>query len=359
MSDTTRVLSLYIPFHVNSTLKQKNYIVYRGNMIALSEEDREELVSQIPIYWNSEKDLLTHFVISDDATYFCERKKQYYNFATKQSEEKVYEFDTADPQKVLELKNIIFNFYETKRLEKITNLQKHFVDRLRDFNFFKSYLLRLRQNFLQSSDYMFLSDYPIPDEEKQKWEQFRQELRDITLQEAWQNDDYLNVSFPVSPQEKEQIQYMIDMAQNAGLVGGLDSIDSSFNADFIKNYTRVLVKIRIIDALSGLGIPSIKKILGLSLPEFNLNGVNDNEYLDSPITAENVSQIFSQMDMVNRINTYTNEIESVLQKIDPNMNLDQVWEIAQEILKTEDKMEISEDVQSLLDDLENDLEKGE
>jgi len=364
MEQTSRVVSLYIPYHSNPAVKQQNYIIYRGDKINLSDSDREELVNLLPEYWHTDKDKLTHFVISADGSYYCERIREFYNFATKQAEERIYEFDTASVENVESIRDIIFSFYESRKLKNITDLQKHFVERLQNFNFFKSHLLGMRQAFLKESDYMFLSDYPHPDEEtKQKWGLFRQELRDLTDQEAWKEDDYLNVSFPVSPREKDQVRMMIDIATQSGLTSGLDCVDSSFNADFIKDYGKVLVKIRIIDALSGLGLPSIRQMLGVNLPEFGLDGTKsmnfDSEFAGNDITAENISVAMTQMEIADLVNKYANEINDIIQKLDPTMSIGKVWEIAEDMLKYEDKDEITEEVMELLDSLNNDTPEGE
>ena len=363
MEQTSRVLSLYIPYHINPAVKQENYIIYRNDRINLSEFDREELTSLLPEYWHTNKDRLTHYVISSDGSCYCERIKEYYNFATKQTEERVYEFDTYSLENVESIRDIIFSFYESKKLKNVTNLQQHFIDNLRNFNFFKSHLLGMRKSFLQESDYMFLSDYPHPNEEiKEKWMVFRQELRDLTNQEAWKEDDYLNVSFPVSPKEKDQVKMMIYMATQNGLASGLDCVDSSFNEDFIKEYSKTLIKIRIIDALSGLGLPSVKQILGIDLPEFNLNGakfLSDSEFAGNDITAENIGMAMSQMEMINSINKYADQINETIQKLDPQMTISKVWEIAQDMLKYEDMNEPTEEVMELLDSLNTDITDGE
>lgn len=363
MTDTTtgRILTLYIPLNLDPKLNLENHIIYRGKKVVLSESDLEELLTSLTEYWHSSRDRLIHFSINTDGTYLCERNKDTYNFYTKQTETKIYYFDTAAEENVKQCTDKILSFFEKKQLESITNLQETFVKQFKNLNFFSAHLIEMRQMFLQESDYMFMADYPLDPAEKEKWAIFRQELRDITEQEAWKNNDFLNVSFPVSPLAKEQAERMSAVARMSGLVPSLTNAfaDCRLTSDFITEYGKIIVKMRMITVLAGLGLPSVKQILGFGLPEFHMKEeytkIYGNNipwpYGECPIDAgvlqpaEFINE-FSKVDLVGRINDYVSTIDETIKKIDPNLTVGDVWQMAEDFVKS------TTEVDDLLQDLE-------
>ena len=90
-----RLLSFYdSPDLGNSQFKQQ-YIIYRSEKIDLSKDDTKELLGKMPEFWHTDKDRLIHFAINEDGTYFVEREKEIFNFATGQIEKKAYFFNGA------------------------------------------------------------------------------------------------------------------------------------------------------------------------------------------------------------------------------------------------------------------------
>ena len=63
--------------------------------------------------------------------------------------------------------------------------------------------VRLKRNILlQECDHYIFPDYPIAEEVKQQWIEYRQALRDITVTEplpSMDDDGYLRVSWPTKP----------------------------------------------------------------------------------------------------------------------------------------------------------------
>ena len=356
-----RILTLYFPYHIDPKLGIEDYIIYRGKKVTVSPEEIDEVTTSLGEYWHSSRDRLIHFSINSDGSYFCERKKDIYNFYTKETDTKVYDFDTAAAENVREATASILAFFETKQLESITNLQDEFVRQFKGLNFYSAHLLEMRQIFLRESDYMFTSDYPMDADKKALWQTFRQELRDITAQQAWIDGDYLNVSFPVSPENKEQAERMMAVARASGLIStsATQFANVRVTSDFIREYGKLLVKMRMVSVLGGLGLPSMKEVLGFGMPEFHLNEELTKIYGDNipfpvggcPIEsgALSVEQYIDELNRVNiveRLDDYVLKIEETIQKIDPNLTIGDVWSLAK------DYVTVNDEVDDLLSDLE-------
>lgn len=369
-----RILTLYIPLNLNPSLKIENNITYRGKKIVLEKNDIENLLSQVGEYWHTDVDRLIHFTINTDGSYLCERVKDTYNYYTKETEDKVYIFDTADREKVKECTDIVLKFFENKTIDGVQNLQQLFVNSLQNFNFYKTHLLDMRNEFLRESDFMFMSDYPLENSQKEKWSKFRQELRDITETEEWKNGDFLNVSFPVSPLAEDQANRMVLMARMGGLLTNDKFVSSDFGknikvtGDFIQEYGKVLVKLRMIEVLSGLGLPSIKQILGFGVPEFHIDEemtamfgsnipypVGECPIDNQSLSPEEFSKILQdhKVELVSRLERYMSDLESSIKQIDPSLTMGNIWEMAQEIFAKAEMEEMTPEVAELLDDLNN------
>lgn len=361
-----RILTLYIPDNIDEKLKLANYIIYRGKKITLVKTDVEELLNTISEYWHSTRDRLIHFSVSSDGGYLCERVKETYNYYTKETEDKSYYFDTADKTEIQGCVDSILLFFEKKTLSTITNLQEKFVAKLKDLNYFKAHLLDMRQTELEESDYMFTADYPLEETEKQKWQIFRQELRDITEQEEWKNGDYLNVSFPLSPDLTNQAKRVAAFARIAGFDEGIDFTSETTTSAIIKDYGKLVVKMKMIQVLADVGSKTGRQMLGMDLPEFNFSEerkiwfANSVEPLpevlcplESGLSATELTERMVNHNMIDRINDYTSQIESIIQQIDPGLSVANIWELALDMVKSSD---INDKVDDLLAELESETE---
>jgi hypothetical protein len=56
------------------------------------------------------------------------------------------------------------------------------------------FIRKIRNQYLQDCDWTQLADSPLSEEKKEEWSIYRQELRDVTLQE-----DPFNIVFPTKP----------------------------------------------------------------------------------------------------------------------------------------------------------------
>lgn len=103
----------------------------------------------------------------------------------------------------------INDVYETLIWDESNDIPKPTLDDLEkawtDMKTEKPYeKLRTIRNFLLSkTDYMFMSDYHLPIDIKEKWIAYRQALRDLpqtTVPSLDENGNLVNVTFPISPQ---------------------------------------------------------------------------------------------------------------------------------------------------------------
>jgi hypothetical protein len=263
MTETKRVLTVNLHRKLYSDDKIINNINYLGYDLQLSEEDIDDIVSQLPSYWNTGKDCLIKFVYYEDGTYMCQRQKEVYNYSLRETESKIYFFDAADKKEVSELVVFFAEFLGKVKIKKIENIYDKILNNINDFSFIKFNLLETRKKFLHESDYKMMPDYPLTEEEKMRWSEYRQQLRDITEQEAWKNNDFVNVILPTSPIPKDQL---LELFQNLRQVAGnkippniLEKFNSTLSnigvENVIKKYSEMTLKLEIINGLSRLGLP--------------------------------------------------------------------------------------------------------
>jgi hypothetical protein len=74
----------------------------------------------------------------------------------------------------------------------ITDASQNEIDRRIESQWFK--IRSTRNNYLKECDWTQLSDSPLTAEQKTAWAEYRQELRDVTLQE-----DPFNIKWPIKP----------------------------------------------------------------------------------------------------------------------------------------------------------------
>jgi hypothetical protein len=335
-----RVFSLILPSLHPSVGGMKRYIRYKTNMVELNDDNCAKLLSLLPPFWHTDKDRIIHFTITSDGTFLCEREKEVYDYSTKTTDKKVYIFDGATKEDVKELTNVLYKFFEEEYVKQVTNIQSKIVGELRHLSFLKEHFLRLRNQFLSSSDFRVLPDYPIDDYEKQKWIEYRQQLRDITKQEAWENKNYIDIKFPVSPSNEEQAIEIVTYLKSNG-IDFSDYRTTDDNAEeqmafFIENLSLLTAKKAIINILVNIGLPSINNIIFPEFPEFTLN-----DYVKSPYQDV---KIFSDIDNLK------NQIETELRKIDENITFDKIYEMIKEATKM---LDIEKEVEDILIDLEN------
>ena len=328
-----RLLSFYDSPDFGNANFQQRYIIYRYNKIDLTREETDELLSKLPEFWHSPKDKLTHFVINEDGTYFAEREKVVYNFALQETENKTYLFDGATVESAQEVAQIILDAYTELKIKKYQDIKEKIKQDVNNLSFFRSYLLDARETFLKQSDFIFLSDYPIDEEKRQAWAVFRQELRDLTAQQAWIDQDYMNVTLPVAPETRLQVeliqssiaQYNIDFS-----TCGVSDIDT-----FIRNFPKFITQISIINGLAKLGYPNLNQVIRPELAEFNITD-NPTDILETSAIQDNFDVY---MDWFTEFSKIEEKVNAELQKIDPSLKVGEMIEMVKQSMIVEDEVD--------------------
>lgn len=258
-----RVLSLRLQRKKYPADIVERYLVYRGNKLDITDELFDQLMTVIPEHWNTDKDRLIQFVWFDDKTFFCIRNKTIYNFSTKETEEKLYHFNSATQQQLDDFIKILIEYFNKSKITEIENFYANVYDSLSDLSFVKERILMMRKQALLDSDYMFNSDYTFKDSElENEWKEYRQEWRDITEKDFWVNNDFTNINLPVSPSPKESFALLVDgMKSSLNSVEVTDSLLQDLEIDFdgyknlAVNYGSIMFKIEILRTLSKLKVP--------------------------------------------------------------------------------------------------------
>ena len=260
-----RVLSLKLQRKRYPAEIVERYIQYRGAKLDLTDALYDELLALIPDVWNTDKDRLTQFVVFEDNTYMSVRCKDIYNFSRKESEQKTYFYDAATEAQVAELSKIVTDFFGVKKIAEVGDFYDTVMTQLSDMSYMKQKLKNMRTEALFRSDFMFNSDYTFKDADlEQKWKTYRQEWRDITESDAWQNNDFVNISVPVAPRPQDTFEVMLgELQRNLVNVSATDdllndmaiAVDCVEYEDAAKNFGALSFKLEILKVLAKLKIP--------------------------------------------------------------------------------------------------------
>lgn len=303
-------VNLYPKLYPNHVTQ--NTINYKGSLIELTESEVETYSSLLPSYWTNEKDKLVKFVAFEDGSYYCEKYKEVFNYTTRDTEGKFYIFNAAPVEEATKLLEISLRYFNEYKLNRVDDFYSNVIDSIGDLSYLKYSLLETREKLLSASDHKFLSDYKFSsEEEKQKWETYRQKLRDITETEEWKNCDFVNLSFPVSPAPTEQLytmgQKLADYVSQLKLPSDImqkmqDEYANKSTAEIAEKFVQISVKAELLMVLSRLKMPMFDiDMSGLALqPSFDesnipVDGIIAKDYWD--LMTSNISE------KIDRINT--------------------------------------------------------
>lgn len=258
-----RILSLRIQRKKYPADIVERYLIYRGNKLDITDSLFDKLIAIIPEHWNTDKDKLIQFVWFEDKTFFCVRNKTIYNFSTKQSEEKLYQFNSATQEQLDNLVKLLLEFFNKTKLEEIEDFYTEVYDSLSGLSFVKERILQMRNQALIETDYMFNSDYSFKNQEDElKWKQYRQDWRDITKKDFWINNDFMNLNLPVAPRPFDSFALLVAGFKNSLLsVEITDKLKEDLSIDFegyknlAQNYGNIMFKIELLRTLTKLKIP--------------------------------------------------------------------------------------------------------
>ena len=260
-----RVITLRLQRQSNYGDLVERYINYNGSRLDFSESEFNDFLSKMPSLWNSDKDRLIYFVLFEDKSYLAQRIKDVYNYGTRETEEKLYNFDEANETELNAFVSFAANYYTNLKIQRTENFYDAIIEKVADVSYMKYQLLEMREKQLKETDYLVLPDYPLSDEEKQQWTEYRQQLRDMPAQQAWIDADYQSVKVPVSPRPKNQIVDMFNMVGSAysnaaDLPPALlekvqENIDGLGINDIIEKWTEITLKVQILKGIASLKMP--------------------------------------------------------------------------------------------------------
>lgn len=361
--EPTKLLTVNLYPQVYPNQRSERSINYKGSYISLLDSEYNDLVSELPSYWHSDKDKLVRFVVYEDGTYFCERVKNVFNFTVRETEDKFYIFNSAPSAEVQNLFNIISSFYSTLKLRKVDNLYDTVLSSIGDLSYIKYTLLTTREKLLKESDYMFLADYKFSnEEEKEKWVTYRQELRDITETQSWKEHDYSNISFPISPSPKEQLAIIGEKLQqqisNLTIPSNLleemqDEYSGKPIEEIVKEFAQITIKVELLTAISKLKLPIADLELTNIYYENPMADIKDDQSVDSITIPDVISKNAWDM-LTSNISEKIKIINEQMARHDINFTindlLNTIIEENKELMRRE---QYTEDAYKLINDLQS------
>jgi hypothetical protein len=183
---------------LNAIQKQINY---RGITRDISDTYwKDEIGPRLYPNWDSDKDRLVQLNYYDNGSFHAKRRKFVKNFSTNEYEWRDYEMETYEVEEAKEIFSLLKEaFYLIESVEK-ENFQKELAEAHYQANTVSWFGIRLvRQFLLEDSDWVFMPDSPISEENLELWKTYRIALRNIP-----QVDEFVEASdvlFPISPED--------------------------------------------------------------------------------------------------------------------------------------------------------------
>lgn len=313
--EPTRLLTLTLNPQIYPNQSVVRSINYMGSFISLTDEEYQSLLDKIPDYWNNKKDQLIRFVVFENGSYFCEKRKTIFNYSTRDTEDKIYIFDSATKDDANSLFEIVISFYNALKLRGIDKFYDEILKAVGDLSYIKYALLETRKKLLAQTDFMFLSDYTFSDEEtKNMWMKYRQELRDITKTEDWINSNYNSLNFPVSPAPQDQLitigeklqSYLKNVNLPPNMMQEMQEQYSNKNAsDIVKEFSQITLKIELLSAIGKFNIPMFDlDMSGLTYSSTQNDSETYNIEIDKILPSDSWELLTSNInDKIEKINT--------------------------------------------------------
>jgi hypothetical protein len=183
---------------LNAIQKQINY---RGITRDISDTYwKDEIGPRLYPNWDSDKDKLVQLNYYDNGSFHAKRRKFVKNFSTNQYEWKDYEMESYEVEEAKEIFTLLKEaFYLIESVEK-ENFQKELAAAHYQANTVSWFGIRLvRQFLLEDSDWVFMPDSSVSEENLELWKTYRKALRNIP-----QVDEFVEASdvlFPISPED--------------------------------------------------------------------------------------------------------------------------------------------------------------
>ena len=265
---------------------------FKGKVYKLSDAEISSIIEKTPPLWWNDKDEVIFFTYYNDGSYFCERKKDVYDFKNQITIKKVYEFVEPTLEDAKEWYDILVQCLEEIRLEQLRNSKEEVKQKvLESGKILRNTLENYRNQLLKRSDFTQLPDVPFTEEVRDLWKKYRQYLRDITEDLNWYTNNFFLVDFPKTPFE------YLDLHPNK-------EIEYLSTEDQFNNYGANTVKLKLARLMDYLASPELS------------SESQNPRYL----AGEDLQVVFDQpyQQFMERINKY-------LARIDPDLKYEVVF----------------------------------
>lgn len=180
-------------------LNKEKTIYYNNKMVVLTDEIHEEVKLLLPSYWHTNTDSLELFEFYTDGTYFCERKKESYDYRSKTVGSKYYTYLHSSNEQASELYDILCDVYEKSRILYLQTIKEDIKKQISlATGVIKSNIEYTRIKLLNQSDWSMLPDVEHSEGEKDMWIAYRKYLRDMSSTDEWDLNP-LSLKIPLDP----------------------------------------------------------------------------------------------------------------------------------------------------------------
>lgn len=237
------ILLQFLPDNKTIYLKGRNY--------QLTDEQLNLVIEKTPVLWWGKNDVVLFFTYYDDGSYFCERKKEVYDFKNKITIPRIYEFIEPRKEEAKIWFDIFIEILDIIRLEQLRNAKEELKEKiLAEGKVLLTSLTTYRNKGLKESDWTQLPDVDMDDYTRGLWKKYRQSLRDLTEDFNWYTNNFFLVDFPINPYEyleihDTKVEYL--------------SVKEHYN-----NYGANIVKMKLAKLMSYLADPNTDSGFGAS-----------------------------------------------------------------------------------------------
>lgn len=356
-----RILTLRLQRKEYYDQKVDRYLNFKGSRLEFDDSTFDSFISTLPEFWNTSKDKIVYFIYFADGSFLCQRSKEVYNFSTRETEEKLYNFNAVTDSQLKDFVKSLEKYFTDAKIKEVEDFYAKILNNLSDLSYIKYQILSLRKNSLLETDYMFNSDYTFKNAEDEiLWKKYRQAWRDITNQDSWKNNDFLNIKLPVSPLPKNQ---MMEIFENIGdiissanipqnIVDGISNfVKDEYGSDginsIIENFVAITLKVEILNSFSKIKLPIGYSITDVNqVEEYIVNTGHLSEEDISAIDLNNISKY------VENIQDKIDTINSQLQNYNIGFTLsDILQEFANDLREKEIQKEMEKQAIELLENI--------
>jgi hypothetical protein len=328
MASEILIVNLEPGFYPRSS--PKRMISYKGNSLNLAEEEYNFVLKHLPSYWHSEKDKMIRFIVFEEIggkkKYYCEREKEVFNYTHRDYEKKVYQFNPQTDAEGEALYLFFVEKYTKIKIDRADDIYDKILSEVKDLSYIKYSLLNSRDIMLKESDYLMLPDYPIDEESRDRWAEYRQQLRDLTNQEAWIRNDLMNIVMPIGPSPAGQLSILESNFSEifdvpVGLMEDVisfvrEKIEKEDLAAILQQISSLTVKYEILKSLSKMRLPFLETNYKIDETVESVGNLYD-QLLDEINLS--YAELSSSDDIKTQLDFSIQKIEKVIENINTNL----------------------------------------